>query len=146
MNVLFELSNLLVLPFWFLMLLLPGWRWTRSIMRSPYVIVVPVILYAVLVLPHFGEIWPVVSRPALGDVTKLLSSPAGATISWVHFVAFDLFVGRWIYLDGKDQGVSFWLQAPALFLTLVLGPVGFLVYVILRFICLHLGTSLGEKR
>jgi hypothetical protein len=61
-----------------------------------------------------------------------LGSPAGATIAWVHFLAFDLFVGRWIYLDSQDRRISAWLMAPVLFLTLMLGPAGFLFYLVVR--------------
>src|SRR3984893_4750812 len=132
MGLLFRLSNVLVLPFWALMILLPRWRWTTRIMRSPFVSAAPAALYAALVLPRLGVIWPAVSRPALSGVAMLLGSPAGATIAWVHFLAFDLFVGRWIYLDSQEQRGSAWLMAPVLFLTLMLGPAGFLVYLIVR--------------
>lgn len=101
-------------------------------MQSPMVSTAPAILYAALVLPRLGEIWPVVSRPTLNEVVALLGSPAGATIAWVHFLAFDLFVGRWIYLDGQERRVSSWLMAPVLFLTLMLGPAGFLLYLVVR--------------
>jgi len=59
-------------------------------------------------------------------------SPVGATIAWLHFLAFDLFVGRWIYLDGRERGVSGRVMAPVLFLTLMVGPCGFLLYLIAR--------------
>jgi hypothetical protein len=126
MDFIFRLSNVLVLPFWALVILLPRWRWTARIMRSPFVSGVPAVLYAVLVLPRLGSIWPAVSRPTLSGIAALLGSPAGATIAWVHFLAFDLFVGRWIYLDSQERGISAWLMAPVLFLTLMLGPAGFL--------------------
>ncbi len=132
MGLLFRLSNVLVLPVWALMILLPRWRWTTRIMRSPLVSAAPAALYGALVLPRLGEIWPAVSRPTLSSVATLLGSPAGASIAWVHFLAFDLFVGRWIYLDSQERGVRAWLMAPILFLTLMLGPVGFLLYLIMR--------------
>ena len=128
----FRFSNLLVLPFWALMILLPRWRWTTRIMRSPFVSAAPAVLYVVLVLPHLGEIWPAVSRPTLAGIVALLGSPADATIAWVHFLGFDLFVGRWIYLDSQEWRVSAWLMAPVLFLTLMLGPAGFLFYLVVR--------------
>ena len=132
MGLLFRLSNVLVLPFWALMILLPLWRWTARIMRSPFVSAAPAALYGALVLPRLGEIWPAVSRPTLSGVATLLGSPAGATIAWVHFLAFDLFVGRWIYLDSQQRRISALLIAPVLFLTLMLGPAGFLLYLIVR--------------
>lgn len=128
----FRLSNVLVLPFWAVMILLPRWRWTARMVRSPIGSVVSAALYAALVLPRLGEIWPAVSRPTLSGVATLLGSPAGATIAWVHFLAFDLFVGRWIYFDSQQRRISAWLMAPVLFLTLMLGPAGFLLYLIVR--------------
>lgn len=132
MNAIFRLSNLLVLPFWVLMTLLPRWRWTERIMKSPLVSVAPALIYEVLVLPHVWVIWPVVARPTLTGVAQLFGSPVGATIAWVHFLAFDLFVGRWIYLDSRERRVSTLLTSPILFLTLMLGPLGFLFYLCIR--------------
>jgi hypothetical protein len=62
----------------------------------------------------------------------LLGSAAGATIAWIHFIAFDLFVGRRIYVDSQERRISAWVTAPALFLTLMLGPAGFLFYLVIR--------------
>src|SRR6266478_9343802 len=132
MTLLFRLSNLLVMPFWALMILLPRWRWTERNMRSPFVSAAPAVLYAVLVLPRLGAIWPAIARPTLPGIATLLGSPEGATIAWVHFLAFDLFVGRWIYLDSQERRLSPLLTAPILFLTLMLGPLGFLTYLMLR--------------
>ncbi|WP_437724987.1 ABA4-like family protein [Sorangium sp. So ce861] len=128
----FGLSGFLVLPFWALMIFLPRARWTRRIMESPLVIVAPALLYTALVLPAIGEVLPIVNRPSLPAVASLLGSPAGATIGWVHFLAFDLFVGRWVYLDSRDREISPWLMAPVLYLTLMLGPMGFALYLAVR--------------
>jgi hypothetical protein len=123
---------LLVLPFWALLILLPRWRWTGRIMRSPLVSAAPALIYAALVLPRLGTIWPAIARPTLTGVAALLGSPEGATIAWVHFLAFDLFIGRWIYLDSQERRLSALLTTPVLFLTLMLGPLGFLLYLVIR--------------
>lgn len=132
MDTIFSLSSLLVMPLWGLMILLPHWRWTRRIMQSPVSVVAPALLYAALVLPLLGTVWPVVTDPTLPGLIALLATPAGATIGWVHFLAFDLFVGRWAYLDSRERGISALLMAPVLFLTLMIGPVGLLLYLALR--------------
>jgi hypothetical protein len=130
MEMLFKVSNLIILPFWALMIFLPRWRVTKWLIDSPLVCAAPALLCAALVIPRFAEIWPAVSKPELSEIAMLLGSPVGATIAWLHFLAFDLFVGRWIYLDGRERGISWWVMAPALFLTLMLGPCGFLLYLI----------------
>ncbi len=144
MTLLFRLSNLLVMPFWALMILLPRWRWTERILRSPFVSAAPALLYAALVLPRLGTIWPAIARPTIGGVATLLGAPEGATIAWVHFLAFDLFVGRWIYLDSQERRLSPLLMAPVLFLTLMLGPFGFLIYLVLRALAISREASKGS--
>ena len=132
MDQLFSIGNLLILPFWALMIVLPHWRWTRRIIGSPLVVVPPALLYAAVVLPGIAEILPAVASPTLAGVSQLLGTPAGATAAWMHFLAFDLFVGRWAYLDSRERGISAWIMAPVLFLILMLGPIGLLLYLGLR--------------
>lgn len=125
----FSLSSLLVMPFWLLLIFLPRWRVTERLVSGPWLAVPAALLYAVLVLPRFGEVFTAVSNPTLPGITTLLSSPAGATIAWIHFLAFDLFVARWVYLDGRSRHISSWFISPILFVVLMLGPVGFLLYL-----------------
>lgn len=129
---LFSQSNLTVMPFWALMIFLPRWRWTRRIMQSPLVALLPALLYAALVLPRFGAIFAVVSSPTLQAVAALLGTPEGAIIAWAHFLAFDLLAARWAYLDSQERGISSLLMAPVLFMILMLGPIGFLLYLAVR--------------
>lgn len=99
MEMIFSLSSLLVIPFWFLMIFLPSWKWTKRILASLWIVAGAAALYATLVLPNVLQIFPAVTNPSLQGIQSLLGTPAGATIARVHFLAFDLFVGRWMYLD-----------------------------------------------
>lgn len=132
METVFSTSFLLVLPFWLLMIFLPTWRWTERVIRSPGIVVPAALLYAALVLPRLPEVLVPLANPNMGGISGLLGSPAGATIGWVHFLAFDLFVARWAYLDSRERGVNPFVMAPVLFATLMLGPVGFLIYLAVR--------------
>lgn len=132
MATVFSLSGLLVLPFWAAMIALPLWRVTRRVIASPWVAAAPAVLYAALVLPRLVEILAAVSNPSLAGIAALLGVEFGATVAWVHFLAFDLFVGRWVYLDSRERGVHPLVMAPMLFLTLMLGPLGFLTYLGVR--------------
>jgi hypothetical protein len=138
--VLFQLVFLLAAPFWALMILGPTWSWTRRIVGSPLIVVPPILGYAVLVLTHLAVVLPAVTRPTLDGVRELLGSPDGAAAGWAHFIAFDLFVGRWIYLDSRRAGRHPLLMAPVLVLTILLGPLGLLVYLAIR------TASLGGNR
>ncbi|GAA1784227.1 ABA4-like family protein [Luedemannella flava] len=129
---LFALTALPVAPLWFLMIVAPTWSWTRRIVASPWSFVPLALVYAVLVVPRLGDILPVVTRPELAEVGALLATPAGATIAWVHFLVFDAFTGRWIYLDSRDRKLQPLLMAPILVLVILLGPLGFLIYLLAR--------------
>lgn len=128
----FELSNLVVLPFWFLMVLLPGWAMTRRIVASPWIVAPPAILYLVTLLPVAGMVMPEVLAPVQARIASLLGTPTGATLAWAHFVAFDLFAGRWIYIDSRTRGYSPWWVSPILVLTLFVGPIGLLIHLVAR--------------
>jgi hypothetical protein len=132
METVFQLSNLLVMPFWLLMILLPHWTWTKRIMASLWTVVPASLLYAILVAPNFVALLGELANPSLGPIAALLGTPEGATIAWVHFLAFDLFVGRWAYLDSRQHGFTAWLVSPVLFLVLMFGPLGLALYLGLR--------------
>jgi len=66
------------------------------------------------------------------ELLRLLATPEGTTIAWAHFLTFDLFVGRWVYLESRERDLSVWLMAPVLFFVLMLGPLGLLLYFAVR--------------
>ncbi len=143
---LFALSNLLVLPFWLLMIAAPGWGLTRRIVSSPWIVAAPAVLYALLVVPQMVDLLASLMNPQLDAIAALLGTPLGATIAWAHFLAFDLFVGRWVYLDARERGLSAWIVSPLLALTLMLGPLGFLLYLLARRLPGPAASSHGSPR
>mmetsp|Transcript_8723 Transcript_8723/g.12848 ORF Transcript_8723/g.12848 Transcript_8723/m.12848 type:complete len:110 (+) Transcript_8723:8-337(+) len=66
-------------------------------------------------------------------VVNLFKDPNGVFVGWIHYVVFDALVGRWIALDSVDRGCSLLVHVfvivPVIFLTLMLGPMGWLLYV-----------------
>jgi hypothetical protein len=131
-STLFDLTFLLAVPFWALMIVLPKWSWTERIVKSPLIVLPIVAIYAALIAPDFAHVWSSVSNPTLDGVAELLGSPAGAAAGWAHMIAFDLFVGRWSYLDSRARGVPALLMAPILLLTIMLGPLGLAAYLAVR--------------
>lgn len=67
-----------------------------------------------LVVPHLPELLPLRGRPELEPIAALLGTATGATIAWAHFLAFDVFVGRWVFLDARERGISPWIVSPIL--------------------------------
>jgi hypothetical protein len=70
----------------------------------------------------------------LDGVMSLFTNKTAVTAGWVHYLAFDLMVGIWIKKNSVKYGISHWLIIPCLLFTFMLGPVGLLLYLIIRFI------------
>ncbi len=68
----------------------------------------------------------------IAGVRAIFASDAGVTIGWTHYLAFDLFVGLWIARDGDAKNISRFIQAPILFATLMAGPLGLGIWLLLR--------------
>lgn len=52
--------------------------------------------------------------------------------AWAHYLIFDLFVGTWIAKKCIEENISKWIKFPSLFFTLMFGPLGFLLFQMLR--------------
>jgi hypothetical protein len=65
---------------------------------------------------------------SLDHVAQLFQSPQLLLAGWIHYLAFDLFVGAWIVRSARESGIAFWAVIPFLFLTVLFGPAGFLLF------------------
>ncbi len=68
----------------------------------------------------------------LAGVQALFDSQGGATIGWIHYLAFDLFVGTWVARNANRRGINRLVQVPILFFILMAGPLGLTLYLIMR--------------
>ena len=62
----------------------------------------------------------------------LFQSPTAVLGGWIHYLVFDLFIGAWIVRDANRQGINHWITTPFLFVTLMAGPAGLMLYLLLR--------------
>lgn len=69
---------------------------------------------------------------SLNGVMELFTNRTAVTAGWVHYLAFDLLTGTWIKKNSIKYNISHWLIIPCLFLTFMLGPVGLLLYLLIR--------------
>jgi hypothetical protein len=130
LEMIFNGANWFALPFWAMMILLPGWKVTRKVMESllPIALLAAVYLY-LLVTGFNADVLKEFSDPQLSltSLTDLFSQPAVMATGWVHYIVMDLFVGRWIFLEGWDKRV--W-TTHSLILCLFAGPVGLLSHLL----------------
>jgi hypothetical protein len=68
---------------------------------------------------------------SLDDVRALFAVPGALTAGWVHYLAFDLFVGTWIAERSARLGLGHPWVIPLLLMTFMLGPLGLLAFVLL---------------
>jgi hypothetical protein len=129
---LFDLTFYLAVPFWALMIFVPFWSWTQRIIGSPYIVVPPLVVWLVQLWPEFGSYATEMLSPDLDGVRGVVSTAVGTSAVWAHLIAFDLFVGRWMYLDSRSRGVHPLVMAPVLVLTILLSPIGLGAYLVLR--------------
>ncbi|AWW74137.1 hypothetical protein CD351_06810 [Erythrobacter sp. KY5] len=130
----FNGANLMAMLAWAALILLP--RWPALLSALLYLGVGALcLLYAgilVSLLTGLSAGSDGGSFTSIEGVRTLFGSDAGLTLGWVHYLAFDLFVGLWIARDGDAKGISRILQAPVLLATFLCGPVGLLVWLIAR--------------
>ena len=69
---------------------------------------------------------------SLADVAQLFSTPQVLLAGWIHYLAFDLFVGGWELRVARREGIAFLLVIPCLVATFLIGPVGLLLFLALR--------------
>ena len=123
----FQVSNLVVLPFWALVVLLPNWSGTRQLMRSYIPFAALACLYLYLFVSVDSSIVEAFSDPQLklDTLAGMFANPHVMATGWTHFLVMDLFVGRWIYWQGQDNGI---FTRHSLALCLFAGPLGLLTH------------------
>ena len=132
---LFQYAGQLTMIGWILLALVPQWKYTRPIVQYGIVSILLSILYAYLIF--FGGNGGGIDFSAFGSlegVMGLFTDPRAVLAGWVHYLAFDLWVGSWEVGDALKRNINRWFVLPCLFFTFMLGPVGLLMYFILRLI------------
>jgi hypothetical protein len=74
--------------------------------------------------------------PKLADIARFFADEGAAAVGWVHFLVMDLFVGRWIYLEGQRTGV---ITVHSIVLCLFAGPIGLLSHLATNAIAEQIG-------
>ncbi len=137
----FSIANPLSLLGWLLLgaaLFAPGSRWRHGLLglggRA-----LPLLLsggYVAALVASWGSA-PGGGFGSLDQVATLFRSPGVLLAGWIHYLAFDLFIGRWIVDDALLRGPAAGalkrvLLLPVLLLTFMFGPAGLLSWFALR--------------
>ncbi|MEP2737166.1 MAG: ABA4-like family protein [Erythrobacter sp.] len=136
-DAIFGAANLLALISWVALVFLP--RWPALLSALLFLIVgglcltysIGLIGITTGLLDNGGPDAPL-DFGSIEGIRALFASDGGLTVGWIHYLAFDLFVGIWIARDADSKGFSRILQAPILFFTLMAGPLGLLLWLAIR--------------
>jgi hypothetical protein len=129
-------TNFGILPFWFMLILIPNSKITRIFVNS---IILPLVLATTYVYVVYQAI---LLDESMFDIFKLYLSldnlyTVFATenfllIFWIHFLALNLFLGSWVSRDGAKYNMSRSLVSVPLIIIYFTGPLGLVVYWFFR--------------
>lgn len=123
---LFSITNGIALIGWLLLVFAPRWKWTDKLVGSGLIPLLLATVYLILIVLFFGRAEG--GFGSLAEVGKLFRNEWAVLTGWVHYLAFDLFIGNWELRDSQKLGISHLFVVPCLFFTFMLGPIGLLAY------------------
>jgi apolipoprotein N-acyltransferase len=126
----FNIFNSGILLFWILLLIFPQKGFTQKIIAYPWVPLVIAMGYIYFLSAATGTFSADFTR--LAGLTEMFqnANPRGVAAGWLHYLAFDFWVGCWMLKNSQEKGIKhFWMILPMLF-TFMMGPVGILLYTL----------------
>ena len=130
-SLLFMICNTAIVLFWMLLLFFPRQKITLSLMAFPWIPLVLSFFYAYFFF-GFGGLAEA-DFSSLEGILKLFkeSTPESAAAGWLHYLAFDFWMGCWIVTHSQQKEIPhLWIVLP-LFCTFLLGPMGVMSYTLI---------------
>ena len=122
----FSIANTTVLVCWLFLILLPRYAWLvfglKQIVIASICVIYSVVIFLFISGVEGGGFG------SLEQVKALFRSDAVVFAGWIHYLAFDLFVGMWIAERCDTMKLHRVFQACILVATFMLGPFGLLLY------------------
>ncbi len=128
--------NLGVLPFWIILIFFSNSNICKILVTSIFPILIISFAYCYLIYYVFINSYDFLLNfklyLGLSEIEKLFSDRLFLILFWTHFLGINLFCGGWIVNDYKKIGISKILVALPLLTTYLVGPLGILIYWIIR--------------
>ena len=126
----FWISSILIIPFWSLMWFMPQHELTRRFVGDIRWSVLPLLIpYVILALPNAPNILITFASqmPTPEIVVDLFQDDEVIVLGWLHFLACDLFIGRYVWLRMLSTKRPIYVSTPILILCTLMAPLGFLL-------------------
>jgi hypothetical protein len=131
----FSIANLIALVGWLVLIFMGRHRWAHTLVTGAILPGLLSVLYTTLLVTHWGETEG--GFTSLAGVRALFSNEWLLLAGWIHYLAFDLFVGSWELRDAQGHRIPHLVMIPCLILTFLFGPAGLLAYVVVRTLALE---------
>ena len=130
---LFSIANLIALVAWVGLLFLPRVRVLTDVIAP---VLIPGLFAAAyfIILRRFFDPSGFAKFSTLEGLASLQGNPWLLLAGWLHYLAFDLFVGTWEVRTARKEGIPHLAIVPSLFLTFMAGPAGLLLFIITRYL------------
>lgn len=126
----FSLASSTAMVGWLMLILLPRWPVLIAFLRYGLIGALS-LTYAVLIFVYFSRVEGG-GFGSIAEVRALFMSDPVLVAGWVHYLAFDLFIGTWIAAEADKHGYNRLLQVPVLIATFMFGPLGLLLFCLTR--------------
>ena len=127
----FSIASMIAMPMWILMIFLSKWKVTRFLIDFKVIPLALAFIYAIYIFQAI-QIGGMMDFGSLKSVMSLFTEENAVLAGWVHYLAFDLLIGMWMLDQNKELRINQLIMAPCLFLTFMLGPIGFLLFWIIK--------------
>ncbi len=128
-DTIFALCTVVAACGWLCLLCMPKRRTLAAISGYGLPVALSLVYMAVVALNWHGTPGGFAS---LTDVSLLFGNRWLLLAGWIHYLAFDLFVGGWMVRDARDRQIPHPWLVPCLALTFLFGPMGLLLYLGVR--------------
>jgi len=123
-------SILIFIP-WAMLIFAPSWKYTeKTAFGAAIVLLIAAAWFTFEFLTDPEQSGNLLS---LSGLENLFRSKAMLLTGWLNYLSFCLLVGVWQVHDGRDQKIHTIFLTPSLLLTMLTGPAGLLLYLIIRF-------------
>ena len=130
-TIVFSIASVIAMPMWVLMLFFSKWKVTQFLIDFKVIPLALAFMYAIYIFQAI-QISGMMDFGSLTSVITLFTEENAVLAGWIHYLAFDLLVGMWMLNQNKELKINQLVMAPCLFLTFMLGPIGFLLFMIIK--------------
>lgn len=126
----FSICSMTAMAGWVLLIVTPRRSWASTLVAGRVIPLLLASIYFIVLAAHWSE-----KKGGFGSLPEaeaLFANQWFLLAGWIHYLAFDLFIGSWEVADAEQRKISHWFVIPCLGVTSFFGPIGLLSYFLMR--------------